>query len=246
MRTLEQEISADQFPTARILLSIWIFSVVSLVFIYLGSDKDGSVSITNITHRFYHPTHLPPPQSPSSSSSKDDEKSYGALLEEALAKVSNENKTLIIAFVNKAYMEGDKPMLDIFLDGFWVGEDTYKLTKHLLVVAVDQPAYDRCTFLQLHCYKLKTEGVETLFMADDLLQMMWRRTLFLGHVLKRGYNFIFTVRKNNWSTNQLIKFVNLVEALILFLKFTGYGCIMAKGSVSKAERRRKLRPSNQC
>ncbi|KAL7615303.1 hypothetical protein Lser_V15G09149 [Lactuca serriola] len=224
MRTLEQEISADQFPTARILLGIWIFSVVSLVFIYLGSDKDGSVSITNITHKFYHPTHLPPPQSPSSSSSsKDDEKSYGALLEEALAKVSNENKTLIIAFVNKAYMEGDKPMLDIFLDGFWVGEDTYKLTKHLLVVAVDQPAYDRCTFLQLHCYKLKTEGVETLFMADDLLQMMWRRTLFLRDVLKRGYNFIFTDMDVLWLRDPFPR-LNVDESLDLQIsvdKFNG-------------------------
>ncbi|KAF2311647.1 hypothetical protein GH714_025550 [Hevea brasiliensis] len=33
-------------------------------------------------------------------------------LEAALAEASTANKTLIIAIVNKAYVEGDKPMLD--------------------------------------------------------------------------------------------------------------------------------------
>lgn len=128
-------------------------------------------------------------------------KIYGDKLEEALAGAATKDKTVIIAIVNKAYVEGDKPMLDIFLDGFWLGKSTAKLIKHLLIVAMDQTSYRRCKFLGLHCYKLQTEGVdfvgEKLYMSEDFIKMMWRRTRFLGDVLKRGYNFIFTVRLIN-------------------------------------------------
>ncbi|KAK6926240.1 Nucleotide-diphospho-sugar transferase [Dillenia turbinata] len=117
-------------------------------------------------------------------------------LESVLYEASMPNKTVIITVVNKAYVEGDKPMLDLFLDGFWYGEDTRDLVNHLLIVAMDQTSFDRCKFLHLHCYKLETEGVhfasEKIYMSEDFLKMMWRRTLFLGEVLKHGYNFIFT------------------------------------------------------
>lgn len=125
----------------------------------------------------------------------------GDELEEALSKASMDNKTVIIAVINKAYadqdIKADTTMLDLFLDSFWLGEDTRSLRDHLLLVAVDQTAYDRCRFLKLNCYKLETEGVdfkgEKLYMSDDFIRMMWRRTLFLLDVLKRGYNFVFTV-----------------------------------------------------
>lgn len=119
-------------------------------------------------------------------------------LERALVGASTENKTVIITIVNKAYIEGDKAMLDLFLDGFWHGEGTRELVNHLLIVAMDQTSYERCKFLHHHCYKLETDGVdfggEKLFMSQDFIKMMWRRTLFLSDVLKRGFNFIFTVR----------------------------------------------------
>ncbi|KAA8520419.1 hypothetical protein F0562_014675 [Nyssa sinensis] len=71
-------------------------------------------------------------------------------LEEALDEASMENKTVIIAVVNKAYVEqrDDRypTMLDLFLESFWVGEGTRSLLDHLLIVAVDQTAYDRCKF----------------------------------------------------------------------------------------------------
>ncbi|XP_021634184.1 uncharacterized protein At1g28695 [Manihot esculenta] len=126
-------------------------------------------------------------------------------LEAALAATSTANKTLIIAMVNKAYVEGDKPMLDMFLDSFWLGEDTRDLVNHLLLVTVDQTSFERCNFLRLHCYKLETDGVafdgEEVYMSDDFIKMMWRRTLFLSDVLKRGYNFIFTDTDVLWLRN---------------------------------------------
>ncbi|CAI9772140.1 unnamed protein product [Fraxinus pennsylvanica] len=130
---------------------------------------------------------------------------YRDELEEALSASSTENKTLIISIVNKAYVEGDKPMLDLFLDGFWLGEDTKSLINHLLIVAMDQTSYERCKFLRLRCYKLETDGVdyvsEKLYMSDDFIKMMWRRTLFLRDVLKHGYNFIFTDTDVLWLRN---------------------------------------------
>ena len=119
-------------------------------------------------------------------------------LELALAEASTENRTVIIAMVNKAYVEGgDKSMLDLFLNSFWLGENTRDLVHHLLLVNVDQASYERCKFLRLHCYRLETDGVrferEEVYMSSEFVKMMWRRTLFLGEVLKRGYSFIFTV-----------------------------------------------------
>ncbi|KAK6135556.1 hypothetical protein DH2020_030727 [Rehmannia glutinosa] len=130
---------------------------------------------------------------------------HGDKLGEALAAASTMSKTVIIAIVNKAYVEGDKPMLDLFLDGFWIGEGTRDLVDHLLIVAMDQTSYERCRFLRLNCYKLETDGVdfvgEKVYMSDDFIKMMWRRTLFLGDVLKRGYNFIFTDTDVLWLRN---------------------------------------------
>lgn len=108
---------------------------------------------------------------------------------------------MIIAVINKAYAEqnidNETTMLDLFLDSFWLGEETRSLLDHLLLVTVDQTAYDRCRFLRLNCYKLKTDGVdfmgEKVYMSEEFIKMMWTRTWFLLEVLKRGYNFIFTV-----------------------------------------------------
>nr|GEV50473.1 putative reverse transcriptase domain-containing protein [Tanacetum cinerariifolium] len=114
----------------------------------------------------------------------------------ALAGASTKNNTVIIAIANKAYTEGDKPMLGIFLDGLWLGEGIQKLKDYILIVVITQTAYEK--FLNLHSYKMKTDGVEfdggeKLFMSDDFIKMMWQRTLLLGDVLKHGYNFIFTI-----------------------------------------------------
>ncbi len=111
------------------------------------------------------------------------------------------NKTVIITIINKAYADqdirADTTMLDLFLESFWLGEDTRSLLDNLFIVAVDQTAYDRCLFLRLNCYRLATDGVdfggEKVYMSEDFIKMMWRRTQFLIEVLKRGYSFIFTV-----------------------------------------------------
>ncbi|URE02470.1 hypothetical protein MUK42_03014 [Musa troglodytarum] len=125
-------------------------------------------------------------------------------LEAALEGVSMENRTLVIAILNKAYVE-QNAMLDLFLHSLGEGEDTEFLIDHVLFVAVDQRAFNRCRTLELHCYKLVTDGVdfskEVFYMSDAFNNMMWRRTLFLGDVLRRGYSFIFTDMDVTWLRN---------------------------------------------
>lgn len=130
------------------------------------------------------------------------------LLEQALRRASlmgkkeSYEKTVIITVVNRAYVDEYPAMFDLFLEGFWVGEGTRSLLQNLLVVAVDQTAYRRCKFRRLNCYRLVVTddagstldfAEEKLYMSADFINMMWTRTLFLLRVLKRGYNFIFTV-----------------------------------------------------
>ncbi|XP_043718343.1 uncharacterized protein At1g28695-like isoform X1 [Telopea speciosissima] len=133
-------------------------------------------------------------------------------LEMVLERASMVNKTVIIVMVNKAYADGGSPgktMLDLFLEGFWVGDETRGLVDHILLVAMDQIAFDRCKFMKLHCYKLETEGVdfggEKFYMSREFIKMMWRRTLFLGDVLKRGYSFIFTDMDVMWLRNPFVR-----------------------------------------
>ncbi|RWV86116.1 hypothetical protein GW17_00052022 [Ensete ventricosum] len=125
-------------------------------------------------------------------------------LEAVLEGVAMDNRTLVIAILNKAYVEPNT-MLDLFLQSLGGGEDTEFLIDHLLFVAVDQRAFNRCRTLELHCYNLVSEGAdfskEVFYMSDAFNNMMWRRTLFLGDVLRRGYSFIFTDMDVMWLRN---------------------------------------------
>ncbi|XP_071727232.1 uncharacterized protein At1g28695-like [Rutidosis leptorrhynchoides] len=148
-------------------------------------------------------------------------------LEAALEGASNANKTVIIAVMNKAYTEGEKSMFDIFLDGFWLGEDTRQLKDHLLIVAVDQTAFERCMFLRLHCYRLKSDegqdyyASEKLFLTVDFIKMMWLRTGFLRDVLRRGYNFVFTDTDVVWLRNPF-PYLSLYEDVDLQASVDGF------------------------
>lgn len=124
--------------------------------------------------------------------------------------MGDNNKTVIITIVNKAYVYEYPAMFDLFLEGFWVGEGTRSLLGNLVVVAMDQTAYRRCKFRRLNCYRLATDGgvdfaEEKLYMSADFINMMWTRTLFLLRVLKRGYSFIFTDTDVLWLRNPFPK-----------------------------------------
>ncbi|PON58850.1 Nucleotide-diphospho-sugar transferase [Parasponia andersonii] len=199
----------------KIQYSLSLGSNLALIFLFLTgtilylSIWSPSYSLTNLPIFPFRREQLQSCQLPSSTVAEAPQDE----LESALEKASMENKTVIIAVINKAYadqdMKADTTMLDIFLDSLWLGEDTKKLRDHLLLVAVDQTAYDRCRFLGLNCFRLETDGVdfmgEKLYMSHDFIKMMWRRTLFLLEVLKRGYSFIFTDMDVVWLRNPFEK-----------------------------------------
>ncbi|XP_031483949.1 uncharacterized protein At1g28695-like isoform X1 [Nymphaea colorata] len=144
-----------------------------------------------------------------SSSTRGSDKEIRDPLGAALQGVAMANKTLIITGINKPYA-GNNSMLELFLEAFRQGEDTEPLIDHLLIAAHDQPAFERCQQLHRHCYKLVTDGVdfagEKLFMSEDYLKMVWRRTLFIADVLKRGYSFIYTDADIVWFRNPFKRF----------------------------------------
>ncbi len=136
------------------------------------------------------------------------------VLEDLLVKASmGNNKTVIITSLNQAWAapaankNHKMSMFSLFLEGFRNGEGTQHLLDHLIVVALDNKAYNSCMqeSHQLHCFKLKsTEGVdfspEQVFMSTDYVKMVWKRFEYLGHVLSLGYNFIFSVTITKHST----------------------------------------------
>ncbi|THU66996.1 hypothetical protein C4D60_Mb05t20030 [Musa balbisiana] len=70
-------------------------------------------------------------------------------LETALEGVAMENRTLVIAILNKAYVE-QNAMLDLFLQSLGGGEDTEFLIDHLLFVADMDVMWLRNPFSQLY------------------------------------------------------------------------------------------------
>ncbi|XP_042020553.1 uncharacterized protein At1g28695-like [Salvia splendens] len=136
-------------------------------------------------------------------------------LEVALEKASMANKTVIIAFINEAYVEPNDDeypsMFDLFLEGFWEGEDTRRFLSHLVVVSMDTTAHQRCLFRRLNCYMMAAEGDglagEKVYMSAGFIEMMWRRTSFLLQLLNRGYNFLFTDTDVLWLRNPFTRLV---------------------------------------
>ncbi|XP_043717835.1 uncharacterized protein At4g15970-like [Telopea speciosissima] len=123
-------------------------------------------------------------------------------LEKVLKETAMEDNTVIITTINEAWASPGS-IFDLFLESFQIGNQTRHLLDHLLVVALDQKAYNRCLAVHPHCFALTTKGLdfsggEKYFMSPDYLKMMWRRILFLRSVLQLGYNFVFTDADIMW------------------------------------------------
>lgn len=122
----------------------------------------------------------------------------------ALEKASMPNKTVIITTINAAWAEQNS-ILDLYLQSFRIGEGIQQLLDHVLLVAVDQSAFNRCQQIHRHCYILLKEGSdfsrEEVIMSQGYLDLMWARILFLKHVLALGYNFVFSDADILWFRN---------------------------------------------
>ncbi|KAL0693410.1 hypothetical protein Bca4012_060590 [Brassica carinata] len=119
-------------------------------------------------------------------------------LERVLMNAAMEDKTVIIAALNEAWVAPNS-IFDLFLESFHVGIGTEKYLKHVIGVCVDDKAYERCLHLHLHphCYLINATDYDQLsgknnYMTPGYLKLIWRRMEFLREVLALGYNFLFT------------------------------------------------------
>ncbi|KAG6556994.1 hypothetical protein Mapa_001410 [Marchantia paleacea] len=168
----------------------------------IGTDKESDLQKANLTDSFQSKGDVDAVKkaalAPAPSPMKFEELPG---LEKLLIETSMPNKTLIITTLNSAWAKNNT-MIDLFLASFQEGDNIAHLVDHLLIVALDQSAYDRCTAIHHHCYRLETEGVdfaaEKFFMSSDYLKMMWRRIDFLRIVLELGYNILFSDADIMW------------------------------------------------
>ncbi|KAJ3683572.1 hypothetical protein LUZ60_013799 [Juncus effusus] len=125
---------------------------------------------------------------------QEDNKPYEELIQ-VLTNAANEDNTVILTSINEAFAKPGS-LLDMFLQSFHEGINIERLLNHLVVITMDQNAYDRCKSIHPHCYFLRTEGTyynnEKVFMSKDYLDMMWGRNKFQMTILELGFNFLFT------------------------------------------------------
>ncbi|KAJ4778941.1 Nucleotide-diphospho-sugar transferase family protein [Rhynchospora pubera] len=123
-----------------------------------------------------------------------------------LRKAAMDDNTVIITSLNEPFARPGS-LLDLFLESFHVGEQIEHLLNHLVIVAMDPKAYQRCKEVHFYCYFLETKGVnytsEKFFMTKDYLEMMWGRNGFQLSILELGYNFLFTDVDIMWFRNPL-------------------------------------------
>jgi hypothetical protein len=117
-------------------------------------------------------------------------------LADLLRGAATADRTVLMTALNEAWAAPGS-FLDLFLESFQHGENTAYLVQHLLVVAMDRKAFDRCNAVHPFCYWFRVEGMdfaaEQKYMKGDYLEMMWNRNKFQQTILELGYTFLFTV-----------------------------------------------------
>ncbi|KAK6921345.1 Nucleotide-diphospho-sugar transferase [Dillenia turbinata] len=145
-------------------------------------------------------------------------------LGKVLRGAAMEDKTVIAITLNEAWAAPNS-MFDLFLESLRIGNQTQRLVNHLVVIALDEKAYNRCIASHPHCYFLTTEGIdfshEARFMTNTYLTMMWRRTNFLRTILEEGYNFVFSDTDIMWFRDPFPRFFPDVDFQIACDQFNG-------------------------
>ncbi|KAM3372873.1 hypothetical protein ACQJBY_019662 [Aegilops geniculata] len=153
-------------------------------------------------------------------------------LAELLRSAAMEDKTVILTFVNEALtLPGS--LLELFLESFRLGVRTQPLLKHLVIVAMDAKALERCQHLHPLCYPLGGGGrssdgapggmtaAEVTFMSKDYVELMWARNRFQARVLELGFGFVFTDVDIVWFRNPLLRFPIAADIALACDQFLG-------------------------
>ncbi|CAI9099462.1 OLC1v1036289C1 [Oldenlandia corymbosa var. corymbosa] len=135
-----------------------------------------------------------------------------AKLKQVLNKAATENKTVVVTTVNAAWTEPGS-LLDLLLESLKNGNGTQKFINHLVVLSLDQKAYNRCSEIHPHCFAIHTEGIdfsiqEAVFMTPDYVRLVWRKIECMQLVLKLGYNAIFTDADVLWFRDPFLHFLD--------------------------------------
>ncbi|XP_024310762.1 uncharacterized protein At4g15970 isoform X2 [Brachypodium distachyon] len=132
-------------------------------------------------------------------------------LAELLRSAAMENNVIILTFTNEAWTAPGS-LLDLFLESFRIGVNTQPLLKHLVIVAADVKAFERCQRVHPLCHLLLDTGgggakfaADKAYMSPDYLEMMWVRNKFQTRVLELGYTFVFTDVDMVWFRNPLLR-----------------------------------------
>ncbi|KAL9232001.1 hypothetical protein vseg_007151 [Gypsophila vaccaria] len=133
-------------------------------------------------------------------------------LKNILKAAATEDNTVILATLNEAWAAPNS-IFDLFLEGFKAGNDTERLLDHLIVIAVDEKAYNRCETSVSHCYFMKTNRSSEMsgqadFLTPHYLDIIWQRLAFLHTILSLGYNFVNTDTDVLWFRDPLPHFIH--------------------------------------
>ncbi|XP_022725115.1 uncharacterized protein At4g15970-like isoform X2 [Durio zibethinus] len=176
---------------------IFTLLTLSALLLYTATDslRSSSVSLSSSSFARIFPSSSP--------------KNPTQQLEQVLEHASMVNKTVILTTLNDAWASPNS-VVDLFLKSFKLGDGTHRLLDHLVIIALDQKAYNRCRIVHKHCFALVTEDVdfhqEAYFMTPHYLKMMWRRIDFLRSVLQLGYSFVFTDADIMWFRDPFPRF----------------------------------------
>lgn len=154
-----------------------------------------------------------------------DRKAHNWTLVEVLRAVSMPDKTVIITAINQAWADGNGSMLDLFLESLHRGSGTENLMNHLLIIALDRKAYERCVQIHPYCYQVETEGVdlstEKSFLTPGYKKLMARRLEIMKNVLDYGYSILFTDTDVIWLRNPFPHFLPYIDIHFSTDQFNG-------------------------
>ncbi|XP_050262585.1 uncharacterized protein At4g15970-like [Quercus robur] len=133
-------------------------------------------------------------------------------LSQVLRSASTEARTVILTILDET-LASPGSVLDLFLESFRIGQKTQQFLNHIVVVAVDNQAYQYCISIHPHCFQFtsvtsklaKRKGSTS---PDHLTLKIMRFDLFL-EVVKLGYNFAFTEADVMWLRNPFEHFDNV-------------------------------------
>lgn len=138
---------------------------------------------------------MPANSTPTQQQKQQQEETPSQDLADLLRRAATADKTVLMTAINEAWASPGS-FLDLFLESFRHGEGTSDLPRHLLIVAMDGKAYERCLAVHPFCYWFRVAGMdfagEQKYMKGDYLEMMWRRNRLQQRVLELGYSFLFT------------------------------------------------------